>query len=287
MCLICDRIEMVRKPTSIVENKNMKDSMVEKSIHSDRGDVFYWISKTESVPTIFFLHGVTANHTLFEKQIEAFGDKYNIIVWDCPCHGKSRPYEQFTYTNVATEIKNILDAENINEVILVGQSLGGMIAQYFISLYPDMVRGLIAIDSAPFGDYYSKSDMFWLSQLEWMSRLFPNKLLRILMAKACGTTEYAQRKMIDMLSDYDKKELCHLLYIGEAAFIQENKVIDIKCPIILIVGEKDRVGKVYSYNKEWTKRIGCDLHIIKGAGHNANEDCPDEVNEIIENFFRS
>lgn len=189
--------------------------------------------------------------------------------------------------NVATEIKNILDAENINEVILVGQSLGGMIAQYFISLYPDMVRGLIAIDSAPFGDYYSKSDMFWLSQLEWMSRLFPNKLLRILMAKACGTTEYAQRKMIDMLSDYDKKELCHLLYIGEAAFIQENKVIDIKCPIILIVGKKDRVGKVYSYNKEWTKRIGCDLHIIKGAGHNANEDCPDEVNEIIENFFRS
>ena len=35
------------------------------------------------------------------------------------------------------------------------------------------------------------------------------------------------------------------------------------------------------------KKIGCDLHIIKGAGHNSNEDCPDEVNEIIENFISS
>ena len=260
--------------------------MIEKNIESERGKVYYWTSNKEAT-TIFFLHGITENHTLFEKQIEAFKEEYNVIIWDCPCHGKSRPYEQFSYSNVVADMKKIIDAEGIGEVILVGQSLGGMIAQYFISCYPDMVKGFVAIDSAPFGNYYSKSDIFWLKQLEWMSRMFPNKMLRKAMAKACGTTEYSQNKMLEMLSDYNKKELCHLLYVGEAAFIPENKEIDILCPVILILGEKDKVGKVCSYNKKWTERKGYELCIIKGAGHNSNEDKPDEVNDIIKRFIEN
>ena len=76
------------------------------------------------------------------------------------------------------------------------------------------------------------------------------------MAKACGTTEYSQNKMLETLSDYNNIELCHLLYVGEAAFIPENKEIDISCPVILMLGEKDKVGKVCSYNKKQTERKG-------------------------------
>lgn len=69
----------------------------EKNISSEQGKIFYWISKIENAQTLVLLPDLTADHSLFEKQIEAFGNKYNILTWDCPCHGKSRPYNTFTY----------------------------------------------------------------------------------------------------------------------------------------------------------------------------------------------
>lgn len=265
----------------------MKNVLNEKSITSENGQTFYWVSQTNKDVTLVFLPGLTANHTLFEKQIMYFYDKYNIIVWDCPCHGKSRPYENFSYLNVAKELNSILKTEGCGRTVIIGQSLGGMIGQYYIDAYPEGVEGFIAIDSAPFGDYYSKSDFFWLNQLEWMCKLFPDKMLRKSMAKMCGVTPDARERMERMLDDYPKKELCHLMYIGEAAFIPENRNIKLSCNAILLLGDKDQVGKVAAYNKKWADKTGYPLLIIKNAAHNSNDDRPEEVNKIIEDFLLS
>ena len=127
--------------------------------------------------------------------------------------------------------------------------------------------------------------MFWLNQIEWLSKLYPDKMLRDFMAKGCGISEYTQNSMKLMLSIYSKKELCHLMWIGEAAFIPENHEINLKCPVILLLGENDKVGKVSQYTREWHKREGYPLHIIKNAAHNSNQDNPDEVNDLIRKYI--
>lgn len=263
------------------------DGLNEKSVTSNHGRTCYWTNEIESDIAIVFLPGLSADHRLFEAQLLFFKDKFKVLVWDCPCHGKSRPYDEFSYANVCNELDNILKTEGIDKAVFVGQSLGGMLSQYYIDQHPSQAAGFVSIDSAPFGDYYSKSDLFWLSQLEWMCRMFPDKLLRSSMAKVCGATETAQKRMHDMLSCYKKKELCHLLYVGEAAFIPENKNVNIPCKSILLLGDKDNVGKVKTYNKEWSKRTGFPLIMIPGAAHNANDDQPDKVNEILLNFVKS
>jgi len=78
-----------------------------------------------------------------------------------------------------------------------------------------------------------------------------------------------------------------LLYVGEAAFIPENKKVDISCKSILLLGDKDKVGKVTAYNKEWAKRTGFPLIIIQDAAHNANDDQPDKVNAVIKDFLET
>ena len=258
----------------------------EKTVSSNRGTTYYWTNEIKSVVSLVFLPGLSADHRLFESQLLFFADKFKLVVWDCPCHGKSRPYDRFSYTYVCNELENILKTEGIEKAVFIGQSLGGMLAQYYIDLHPSQAAGFVSIDSAPFGDYYSKSDLFWLSQLEWMCRMFPDKLLRSSMAKVCGATEIAQKRMHEMLSSYTKKELCHLLYVGEAAFIPENKDLNIPCKTILLLGDKDNVGKVRAYNKEWSKRTGFPLIMIQGASHNANDDQPDKVNEILLDFIK-
>ena len=261
--------------------------MKEKNVSSIRGKTFYWIEKRNTPFTLAFLPGLTANHHLFDSQIDAFSEKYSIIVWDAPAHGQSRPYKDFSYPNAAEELKRILDTEGITKVVLIGQSAGGFVAQSFYKKYADLVCGIITIGSCPYGpSYYSKSDLFWLRQTKWMFGLYPDGILRNTMAKMCGRTKHARENMLNMLSDYSKDELCRLMYIGFAGFIPEISRMNISCPMWLIVGEHDKTGKVMSYNRKWHKEEGHQLYIIEGAAHNANDDKPEQVNGLISEFLQ-
>lgn len=261
--------------------------MIEKSILSQRGRTYYWTNKRNSPFSLVFLPGLTANHHLFDRQTEVFREQYNILVWDAPAHGKSRPYQDFSYAHAAEELKTILDIEGITRVVLIGQSAGGFVAQSFYKKYADMVEGIFTIGTCPYNpSYYSKSDLFWLRQTKWMFRLYPDRVLRNTMAKMCGSTQRARENMLNMLADYTKDELCTLMYIGFAGFIPEISEMNIQCPVWLLVGEHDKTGKVMAYNKMCHKKEGFPLYIIEGAAHNANDDQPQRVNELLNAFLQ-
>lgn len=264
--------------------------MKELDLSTDWGTVAYWISDSwkENKDTLFFLHGLTANHTMFEKQYQYFERNYNIVTWDAPAHGKSRPFKEFTYKKAALSVKKILEHHEVPAAIFIGQSMGGFITQSFIKRYPEMVKAFISIDSAPFGEeYYSKAEQWLLKQIEWMAQLYPLNAMKKAIAKQVSATETAYQNMMKMLSDYDKKELCHLMGIGYAGFLEDNFDLEIPCPVLLILGEKDKTGKVKSYNQAWAKKTGFPLVIINGAAHNSNVDQPDAVNQEISRFIAS
>lgn len=262
--------------------------MLMRKIEDPVGHIAYWRSDIFdlSKDTLFFLHGLTADHTMFERQFSAFEADYNIIAWDAPAHGESRPYPEFTYENAANGIKRILDECGVASVILIGQSMGGFISQAFICRYPETAKGFVSIDSTPYGDYYSRSDIWWLRQIEWMSKLFPEKMLKSAMAKQNAVTEAGRANMAAMTDGYGKNELCHLMGIGYAGFLNDNRECEIPCPVLLAVGEKDRTGKVKAYNREWAKRTGYPLIWVPNAAHNSNVDNPAAVNEIITDFIK-
>lgn len=263
--------------------------MIEKILETESGNIHYWISENyrNECGTIFFLHGLTASHDLFVNQVEYFSKGYNVIVWDAPAHGLSRPYKDFTYEKAALAAVQILKDNDIKEAAFVGQSMGGFITQSVLKRFPEYVKCFVSLDSTPFGEkYYSKSDRWWLRQIEWMSALYPDKALRKAIAKQCTTTKRSYQNMFQMLSVYDKKELCHLMGIGFAGFLEDNCDLKITCPVLLIVGEHDRTGKVIHYNIAWAEELGTSITWIKDAAHNSNDDQPEQVNKYIENFLK-
>ena len=261
--------------------------MIEKILKTEYGDVHYWINETDSErDTLFFLHGLTASHDLFSEQIPHFERLYNVITWDAPAHGLSRPFKDFTYEKAALAAVQILDENGIESAAFIGQSMGGFITQSVIKRFPERVWAFVSIDSTPFGEkYYSKSDRWWLRQIEWMSALYPDRSLRKAVAKQCTVTEKSYQNMFNMLSVYDKKELCHLMGIGFAGFLEDNCDIKIECPVLLLVGEHDKTGKVIKYNKEWAKDLNINVTWVKDAAHNSNDDNPELVNSFIETFL--
>lgn len=268
--------------------KNIFEMMEKKQLETGNGPVAYWISKCQSEITLVFLHGLTADHTLFEKQISYFGEHYNLLCWDSPSHGKSRPYSGFSYSNAAKNLKEIIEREQIKNAVFIGQSMGGYITQTYMKQYPDEVKGFIGIDTCPFGlDYYSKSDMWWLRQIEWMSMCFPHKILVKSIAKSCTYTKVAYQNMLTALQPYSKKELCYLMGIGYAGFLEENCNLEITCPTLLLVGQYDKTGKVKQYCDAWHEKTNFPLHVIPQAAHNSNFDNSEVVNQEIDSFLQT
>ncbi|WP_456112282.1 alpha/beta fold hydrolase, partial [Roseburia inulinivorans] len=67
--------------------------MTENSYKTPCGCIRYFVNIIDKQKiTLVFLPGLTADHRLFEKQIEYFENKQNVFVWDAPSHALSRPF---------------------------------------------------------------------------------------------------------------------------------------------------------------------------------------------------
>ncbi len=266
-------------------------NFTERTLTTGSGTIHYWMNEmADSSVTLVFLPGLTADHRLFEKQLEYFCDKYRVFVWDAPGHNKSRPFKlDFTLMDEARWLYEILKAENITSPVLIGQSMGGYVSQCFMERYTGLCKGFISIDSAPLQRRYVTSSEIWmLRNCEWMYRIFPWKLLVKAGSYGCAQTEYGKSLMKEMMLTYSHDEYCSLAGHGYrilADAMAADLAYSIDCPALLICGEKDHAAAAKRYNRAWTAAANIPLFWVADAGHNSNTDCPDLINQKIENFI--
>lgn len=265
--------------------------MNEKLFETSYGTIHYWI---QSVPnakqTLVFLPGLTTTHQLFEKQIAYFQDKYNLFVWDAPGHGASRPFDfKFSMDDQARYPHDILEIEKIIQPILIGQSIGGYIAQMYMELYPGKTGGFISIDSSSLKrKMVNRLDIFKLNPATQLYKLLKwEQLIKI--AESCAESVYGKKLMNQMMQQFDKDSYGKLAGHCAKIFAQalsSNRQFNVDCPALLLCGTKDNDGPAKKANLKWSKATGIPLIWIEVAGHNSNTDKPDEVNHIIENFVK-
>lgn len=266
--------------------------MIEKIYETPSGKIHYWTDNIDpDGVTLVFLPGLTADHRLFEKQVEYFRGKYNLFVWDAPGHNLSWPFEfDFTLADKARWLREILDVEGITRPVIVGQSMGGYVGQMFAGLYPEILSGFVSIDSAPLQrQYVTAAEIYLLKRMAPVYYYWPWKSLLKWGTNGVAVTEYGRSLMREMMMTYDgdKRRYAALAGLGYrmlAEAMEADLPYEIKCPALLICGEKDQAGSCIRYNKAWHKHTGIPIHWIKDAGHNANTDQPDLVNRLIENL---
>ncbi len=101
----------------------------------------------KGVPLVL-IHGLGADHLMWKPQIKKYTSKgFYLIVPDLRGHGKSCAVDVFTIEDCADDIALILDKLGIKRAVLVGVSLGGIIAQQFAYDYANRVSKLIICDS--------------------------------------------------------------------------------------------------------------------------------------------
>ena len=66
-----------------------------------------------------------------------------------------------------------------------------------------------------------------------------------------------------MFNKLSKREIINQMRNVYSSFLKENTNIHFKMPVLILVGENDKIGKVKRYCKMWEEREHYPLHIIK------------------------
>jgi pimeloyl-ACP methyl ester carboxylesterase len=115
------------------------------------GDVkMHYLDIPGGPPPLVLLHGLSANAHCFSGLIGAgLSPAFRVIAPDLRGRGKTdKPATGYTMADHARDILGLLDALDLERVVLGGHSFGGYLAIYIAAHYPERVEKLIVIDAA-------------------------------------------------------------------------------------------------------------------------------------------
>lgn len=137
--------------------------------------------------TVFWQHGMNFYSEAYGDSIAALsGAGYRVIAVDRIGYGKSsKPIIPYDFNFVAANMKALLDELDIEQVAIVGHSMGGMVVSRFAMLYPDSVSHVVMVNqigltdqrqSRPWRDPYAAElePASYQSILRGHRRYFPN-----------------------------------------------------------------------------------------------------------------
>jgi len=103
--------------------------------------------------TLVFLHGFLENQKMWEDIIPNFTTQYHCITLDLLGHGNT-PCIGYIHTmeDMARQVKAVLNNLDINEAIFIGHSMGGYVSLAFLDMFPELVSGLVLLNSTSYAD---------------------------------------------------------------------------------------------------------------------------------------
>ncbi len=204
--------------------------------------------------TILLFHGKNFNGAYFGQTMQTLlEDGFNVLAPDQVGFGKStKPdYYHYTFQQLAKNTKSLVDSLDIDQTVVLGHSMGGMLATRFALMYPQMVETLVLENPIGLEDWkkkvpYQGVDHWYQQELEKTYE---------------GVKQYMAQSYYDnnWKSDYEEWLYLRTGFIGTTDYDRYawNQALttdmvftqpvlyefpDLKVPTVLIIGQRDRTA---------------------------------------------
>lgn len=239
---------------------------------------YSYIEVGEGKP-IIILHGLLGGLSNFDAVLHHFGDQgYKVIIPELPIYSMS-----LIKTNVksfAKYLHEFITYKELDDVILLGNSLGGHIGLYHTKLYPDKVKALIITgssglyESAMGGGYTKRGDYEVIKKKAQDVFYDPAVATKVIVDEVYETVN-------------DRNKLIKTLAIAKSA-IRHNMAKDLPkmdLPVCIIWGKNDIVTPPEVADEFHQLLPDSDLYWIDKCGHAAMMEHPDKFNAILAEWF--
>ncbi|MBT8325814.1 MAG: alpha/beta hydrolase [Bacteroidia bacterium] len=240
---------------------------------------YRYIEVGEGTP-IIVLHGLMGGLSNFDSVTNFFSDNgYKVIIPELPIYTMS-----LIKTNVksfANYLKAFIDFKGLDDVILLGNSLGGHIGLYHTKMYPEKIKALVITGSS--GLYESAMGSGYTKRSDY-------EVIKKKAQDVFYDPEVATKEIVDEVYETvnDRNKLIKTLAIAKSA-IRHNMAKDLPkmtTPTCIIWGKNDTVTPP-EVAKEFHELLpNSELFWIDKCGHAAMMEHPNEFNTILNKWLQ-
>jgi pimeloyl-ACP methyl ester carboxylesterase len=239
--------------------------------------------ETGAGQALVLLHGIGSSSAGWLNQLESLGG-YRLIAWDAPGYGESEFLKGDTPrpADYAQALHEFLDRLLLKDVVLVGNSLGCLMAGAYAAAHPERVRSMVLLGPAGGNGALPDREQKLRGRLEELERLGPEGLAEqrspTLLAKgappdALELLRWSQRRIRPQ--GFSQALQC----LTQGRLAEEARRFPKK--VLVACGDEDVI----------TPEAGCkaiaaafprgEYRTLAGVGHVPQIEAPDRVGELV------
>jgi pimeloyl-ACP methyl ester carboxylesterase len=247
-----------------------------------RGTRLHYLEAGSGHPIVCF-HSTPASARFYQPQLDRFSPGYRVIAFDLRGHGDSdKPEGSYSMADFLRDYVEIFDVLELRDFVLVGCSVGGIVAQLYALEHGDNLKGLVLIGSPcsrrgrdVAGFHRAVRERGW----ETVARGLVDKQLHADTppeVKAWAVAEYLKTPL-------------HVRAAEEEALLAEihqtDRVGEIRVPTLLVAGVAEE-REIFEQMEFMSTRIpGAEWHVIEGAAHMPNFEKPQVFDPLLQAFL--
>jgi len=226
---------------------------------------------------LVLLHGIGSNSKSWRRQLQAFSGAFTVVAWDAPGFGRSPDPKSAlpSMTEYTEALEELLESLGFGSAIVLGHSMGGLVAQEFYRAFPQSVQALILADTTRGGGDPT-------NRLQMIQSMTPRELALARAPKLLSKQAAPEliEEAITIMSEVRRTGY-------EFAAVSMSKadtrgVLDtIDVPLLMIWGAADEITPPWS---RWPAKA--QVQIIPSAGHLCYAEQPDRFNAIVLDFLQ-
>ncbi|MHC2993215.1 alpha/beta hydrolase [Pontibacter sp. HJ8] len=268
--------------------------------------------KVQNPQTVVLLHGKNFMGAYWAQTIRFLaGNGYRVVVPDQIGFGKSdKAAVNYSFHQLAQHTHELLRSLDIQQAVIVGHSMGGMLATRFALMYPEMTRKLVLENPIGLEDYrlmvpYKNQQELYQEELKRTEEDIRNYHKTYYTAWKPAYEEWVRVPAAQLRSpDYP---VVARVSAQTYAMIYEQPVVyefnQVKVPALVVIGQEDRtvVGKAYIQEEEKRKQFGqypllgqqtadaipgAKLVELPGVGHIPHVEAPEQFHKVLLEFLK-
>jgi pimeloyl-ACP methyl ester carboxylesterase len=245
-----------------------------------------------ALPAAVFIHGAQNDHSVWALQSRYLAHHgFGVLAVDLPGHGRSSGPALASVEEMADWLLAVLDAAGVASALLVGHSMGSLIALEASRRAPDRVTGLAllgttypmkvsdALLETSMNDEQAAIDMVNI----WSHASIAQKPS----SPAPGFSVMGgARRLMQRMSQLNPGHLFHTDFAACNAYANGQAAAEaVRCPVLFVFGSKDMMTPPRS-TKLLTASIAHGKVVTVDAGHSMMAEQPDAVLDALYAFAR-
>jgi 3-oxoadipate enol-lactonase len=258
--------------------------LLEKTLERNGTNIHFWLGGMPSRPLVVFTHGALIDHHEWDADLEVVAEHFQVLAWDVPGHGLSRP-AVFSLAAAEADLLAILDSLKVSQAVFVGHSMGGNLHQELVFHHPERVKAMVFLDCTWNFQKLTRMEKFMLNLAEPIFKLYPYKSLVDQSLASIAFSRAAQDSLRPAVESLTKEQFIQIMMATASCLHYEPGYV-INKPLLLMVGENDINGNIRKIMPVWANaEPDCRLETIPLARHAANLDNPAFFQQTLMDFL--